>query len=77
MTGTGGLGCLFFFEESSDRDGWADCSGASGGEDPGPNNEVQVPLTFSKRWFRMSVVLGGTDPGVTCWAQGFLVNRET
>jgi hypothetical protein len=64
------------FEESTDQETWATCSGGSGG-DPGANTEVQYTPTLAKRWFRVKVVLGGTQPVATCWAVGFLEQRES
>ena len=64
------------FEESTDQDTWAMCTGGSGG-DPGATTEVQYTPTLGKRWFRVKLVLGGTSPGVTCWAVGFLQDRES
>ena len=63
------------FEESTDQENWGTCSGGSGG-DPGANTEAQYTPTLSKRWFRVKLVLGGTQPSVTCWAIGFLEQRE-
>ena len=64
------------FEESTDQVTWATCTGGAGG-DPGANTEAQYTPTLGKRWFRVKLVLGGTLPGVTCWAIGFLVQRES
>lgn len=62
------------FEESTDQDTWTTCANGTGG-DPGPNTEVQYKPSIAKRWFRAKVVLGGTDPGATFWALGFLELR--
>ena len=34
-----------------------------------------VALDLSRRWLRAKVVLGGTDPAVSCWVAGFLETR--
>jgi len=65
----------FAFLESTDRSAWADIPGTVV-VDPGPARESVVEFDFSKRWFRIGLVLTGTNPGVTCWAQGFFVNRQ-
>lgn len=61
--------------ESIDRVGWEHCPGSSG-DDPGADNETLYTWPLSKRWFRLRTVVGGTNPGVTWWAQGFLIKRE-
>ena len=75
MLGTGPTFALSF-EESTDQVNWSTCTNGSGG-DPGSNTEAQYVPTLSKRWFRVKLALGGTAPGVTCWAIGFLVQRES
>lgn len=64
------------FEESTDQVTWSTCTNGSGG-DPTQNTEVQYTPTLKKRWFRVKVSLGGTNPAVTCWAMGFLEKRES
>lgn len=64
------------FEESTDQNIWTTCAAGAGG-DPGPDTEAQYQPTISKRWFRIKVILGGTNPSVSCWAIGFLEMRET
>lgn len=53
---------------------WTTCTGGAA-TDPGTNTEAQVVATLKKRWFRVKVTLGGTDPIGTCWAVGFLEER--
>ncbi len=43
--------------------------------DPGDDASVGVGLAFDRRYFRVRVVLTGTNPGVTCWATGLLEYR--
>lgn len=64
------------FEESTDQDSWTTCTGGSSA-DPGANTEAQYTPTLAKRWFRVKLVLAGTQPCVTCWALGFLEMRES
>jgi hypothetical protein len=67
------------FEESTDGVGWADCTVTPSGTppyDPTENTEIQYVATLRKRWFRVSAVLAGTNPVATCWAVGFLEQRE-
>ena len=63
------------FEESTDQSNWTVCTSGGGG-DPGSDTEAQYSPEISKRWFRIKIVVGGTDPAVTCWAIGFLELRE-
>jgi hypothetical protein len=34
-----------------------------------------VAVNLSRRWLRVKVVLGGTNPAVSCWVTGFLEAR--
>jgi hypothetical protein len=43
--------------------------------DPGADASVDVPLAFAHRYFRVRLVLTGTDSGVTCWMTGMLEFR--
>ncbi|MEJ2202958.1 MAG: hypothetical protein P8170_02480 [Gemmatimonadota bacterium] len=61
------------FLESTDRNTWFEIKPAIS---PLENVETPVQLSFDRRWFRVVVHLVGTNPGVTCWVQGFFVNRE-
>ena len=65
-------------KESTDQVTWSTCAGTNvSSYDPGQETEGQVTATIKKRWFRLEIVLGGTDPQATCWAVGFLEERET
>jgi hypothetical protein len=64
-----------FGMESIDRQHWSEVAGSTG-DDPGTNTEAAYDWQFSGRWFRLRVTLGGTAPGVSWWAQGFLEKRE-
>ncbi len=67
-----------YFEESSDQENWTVCGSASGtGNTIGVETETQVSPGFSKRWFRVRIVLTGDAPVVTCWVVGFLQERES
>ena len=61
--------------ESTDREGWQMVFGTTELE---PMEDREEPLDFqlTKRWFRVSVTLNGTNPGATCWLQGFFINRQ-
>jgi hypothetical protein len=64
------------FEESTDQEVWSTCTNGSGG-DPGANTEAQYTPDLKKRWFRVKLVIAGTNPVGTCWAIGFLEQRES
>jgi hypothetical protein len=67
----------FTFEESTDQVNWTTCAGTNvNAFDPGQEIEGPSNATLAKRWFRLKVVLGGTTPVATCWAVGFLEQRE-
>lgn len=73
-------GFTIWFEESTDQNVWSACTGSPGGAsggDPGENAETQYTLTLKKRWFRVRVQLGGADNVASCWAVGFLEERES
>jgi hypothetical protein len=67
-------------QESADQAVWSTCSGTNcSNYDPG-SNEGQLSATLKKRWFRLKLVLGISSgspyPMATCWAVGFLEERE-
>jgi len=64
------------FEESSDGVTWSTCTSGSAA-DPGQDTEALYQPSINKRWFRVKIVLTGTNPGVTCYALGFLQMRES
>lgn len=43
--------------------------------DPGDNAATAVTLLFDRKYFRVRLVLTGTDPFVTCWCAGMLERR--
>jgi len=43
--------------------------------DPGDDGSMEVGVGLQHRYFRVRIVLGGTDPGVTCWLAGMLEYR--
>lgn len=68
----------FTFQESSDQLNWTTCAGTNvNAYDPTQGQEGQSTATITKRWFRVSVAVGGTGPVATCWAVGFLEQRES
>ena len=66
---------LIYAMKSVDRAFWDEVPGSTG-DDPGPDTEHSYSWPLSGRWFRLRITLGGTLPGVTWWAQGFLIKRE-
>jgi hypothetical protein len=72
MIGTGPA-LSFAFLESTDRNAWFPCTPSVS---PVENVETPVEFALDRRWFRVVVHLFGTNPGVTCWVQGFFINRE-
>ena len=70
----------FSCEESTDQVFWTPCAGTNvTAFDPGQADEKQATATLAKRWFRLKVALTGSSPGpaATCWAVGFLEQRES
>lgn len=65
----------FSFLESTDRNVWSLVPSTSP-DDPGADNETQYLLELTKRWLRVNIQVGGTNAGMTCWIQGFFLNRE-
>jgi hypothetical protein len=43
--------------------------------DPGADTAIDLGLDLSRRYFRVRIVLTGTDVGVTCWCTGLLEYR--
>lgn len=62
-------------EESTDQNVWTICDGTTANTAVSENVEKQFLPVLTKRWFRVRVVLEGTNPVVTCWAVGYLVQR--
>lgn len=67
----------FLFQESTDQVTWSACAISPSGTDPGADSETQYEVTLTKRWFRLKLTLGGTDPVATCWCVGFFEERES
>jgi hypothetical protein len=77
LVGTGATFALYT-ETSHDGYVWSGYPVGPGGPvpyDPGDDASTEVGLAFAHRWFRVRLVLGGTDPGVTCWLTGLLEYR--
>lgn len=64
------------YEESTDQLTWTTCAGGPFA-DPGGNAETQHQPELTKRWFRVGVQPAGANCVVTCWAIGFLEQRES
>lgn len=62
-------------EESTDQNVWTVCGGTSADTAVLENVEKQFVPTLSKRWFRVRVTVTGTNPVVSSWAVGYLVQR--
>lgn len=69
-----GSGATFavYIEESLDGEIWSQGPSAPTGYDPGAGQAKFFDYCFQLRWFRVRVDLGGTDPMVTCWAEGLI-----
>lgn len=70
------------FEESMDQANWTEITPSTitpSGADMSPDENVETTykLPFQKRWLRMRISLTGTAPVVSCWAVGFLEERES
>ena len=63
------------FKEANDDSSYQDCTGGPWGAPAAPG-ESQFLADLSRTWLQFGVLLAGTDPGVTCWAQGFFELRE-
>ncbi len=66
-----------YLEESLDADTWVLGPATPTGydpavDDPGLLRPKLFSYGFRLRWFRIRIVLGGTNPIVTCWAEGLL-----
>lgn len=73
MAGSGSPTFRAHFEVSQDTIAWS--AQMPLGYDPGANAKVAVPVVLTKKWFRVRIVLTGTDPGVSCWCAGHLILR--
>lgn len=77
LIGTAAVAPKFNLEESSDQVSWTPCTGPAADFDPGENVEDQYTAALSKRWFRIKLLLGNADNVLTCWAVGFLEQRQS
>jgi hypothetical protein len=64
------------FQESTDQVNWTTCGGSASGT-PAGGVETQYIPTISKRWFRLHLSVTGTNVVFTCWAVGFLEERQS
>lgn len=60
------------FEESLDTQSWALGPSIPGTYDVGEYETKFFSYSFRLRWFRLAVIVAGTGPLVTCWAEGIL-----
>jgi hypothetical protein len=70
ILGTGSPAFQMFLEGSTDGQEWEDVGG--GGIDPDTLGGAMVTAQVNHRLFRLRVVLGGTNPVVSCHAVGYL-----
>lgn len=72
-----GSGAVFQLstQQSLNRSDWQSCPGSQD-VDPGTNLESAYAWPLDTQWLRTKLVLSGSGPVVTCWAQGFLIRRE-
>lgn len=76
-----GTGATFelFTESSHDGNTWFGYPDGPGGQplpwDPGADASEIIGVDVTRRYFRVRVVLSGTDPGVTVWCAGTLEAR--
>ena len=63
-------------EESTDQVTWSTVSGTTASYDPGSDTEGPQNGALRKRWMRATIVLAGANPVATCWAIGFLEQRQ-
>jgi hypothetical protein len=64
-----------YMEESLDCDSWSlgpNPTGLGTAFTVLPNTATLFSYDFRLRWFRLKIVLGGTEPMVCCWAEGLL-----
>jgi hypothetical protein len=76
LLGSGDLTFTVFIEESLDGENWTQGPDAPVGYDPGAGLAQFFSYCFQLRWFRLRVVLTGTDPMVTCWAEGVVERKR-
>ena len=75
LIGTGPPTVAINFRESNSLSGGQDCGGGPWVVPAAPGESTyRADLTMA--WFQFGVILGGTNAGVTCWAQGFFELRE-
>ena len=63
------------FEESTNQESWTTCTGGTA-FDPGERTETSKSVALSRRYLRVVVTLGGTDPAASCFAYGYLNGRQ-
>ena len=76
ILGGGSTSFLVNCEESTDQNIWSICSGTTEDDTVTEDQEKQFTATLKKRWFRLRIETTGTAPVVSCWAVGFLEDRQ-
>ncbi len=79
LLGTSSPAVKFYAQGSTDAIEWFDLALRTPPDpvwlDPGQDNAVTRGVTLQYRWLRVKVVLSGTDPAVSCWAAGLVIER--
>jgi hypothetical protein len=73
LVGTGTPTFTAFFETSNDTVTWSSLVPA--GVDPGEDTALVVATPLKQAWFRLKIVLTGTNVGVGCWCAGHVELR--
>ena len=76
MNGAPAAGVQLDIEQSNDNQTWETCSGGSPFVRGPGTGQTQLSAVLNKAWMRFGVTPLGTQPAVTCWAQGFFELRE-
>ena len=63
-------------EESTDQNSWSTCDGTTADTAVAQGQEKQFVPALNKRWFRVRITVAGDLPVVTCWAVGYLEQRQ-
>lgn len=76
MNGAPAAGVQIDVQQSNDNVSWETCQGGSPFIRSPGTGQAQLTAVLNKAWMRFGVTPLGTQPGITCWAQGFFELRE-
>lgn len=76
MNGTPAAGVQLDLQESNDNEAWDACAGGSPWVKGPGTGQWSLSGVLTRAWLRLGITPQGTQPGVTCWAQGFFERRE-